>query len=214
MMQRKFFCRATVAALAAVASGCATYGTPLSRWHGDEAFMDKAMSDTIADAEAAKLAQRETKLDSVRALAARASDDDARASARLKAIAAGEHVALPAGADRSAERDLEQLRSASGAAFDREYVERAITTRQDAIRAFEGELKSGSDPQIKAFASQTLPTLQQQLQLAEAAQAAVQQEVAKANAANPGLKAAREGTGATRSAVERADRMPIPKAPM
>jgi putative membrane protein len=58
-----------------------------------------------------------------------------------------------------------------GASFDEAYAASQIKTTQQAIEQLEQTAQSTDVPQIKAFAEETLPKLQNHLQMAKALQA-------------------------------------------
>jgi putative membrane protein len=62
---------------------------------------------------------------------------------------------------------IDRLEKLKGAAFDREYVRDMVQDHQKDVQEFQKEAQSGSNPQLKAFAQETLPTLQQHLQMAQ-----------------------------------------------
>ena len=55
----------------------------------------------------------------------------------------------------------------SGDSFDKSYVKGMIDDHKEDIKEFQKEISDGKDPQAKAFASATLPTLQTHLQRIE-----------------------------------------------
>ena len=59
------------------------------------------------------------------------------------------------------------IASKNGTEFDREYARMMVEDHQKDIAAFEREASSGSDPDVKAFAMETLPTLRAHLQAAQ-----------------------------------------------
>jgi putative membrane protein len=61
--------------------------------------------------------------------------------------------------------------SASGAAFDRGFIETQIKAHQQAIALFEKQANGGDDGDLKAFAQKQLPTLRQHLKQAQDLQA-------------------------------------------
>ena len=61
---------------------------------------------------------------------------------------------------------LGTLNSAKPAAFDRDYLRGQVVAAQTFLKAFQDEAANGEDADIKAFASSTLPALQQHLVLA------------------------------------------------
>jgi putative membrane protein len=56
---------------------------------------------------------------------------------------------------------IAKLEKLDGAAFDRAYVDDQIRDHDKTIALFEREVKSGKDPELKAFAEKTLPTLKE-----------------------------------------------------
>jgi len=71
---------------------------------------------------------------------------------------------LPTQPDSKDQRTMKKLQSESGANFDKTYIDSQVSAHKDTVKLFEKEAKSGKDPELKAFASQTLPTLQEHLQ--------------------------------------------------
>ena len=61
--------------------------------------------------------------------------------------------------------------SATGAAFDRGFVEAQVKAHQEAIALFEQEATSGADAELKAFAQKQLPGLRNHLKQAQDLQA-------------------------------------------
>jgi putative membrane protein len=56
------------------------------------------------------------------------------------------------------------------ATFDKDYMAAMVKDHEKDVAEFEAEAKDGSDPDVKAWASKTLPTLKKHLELAKAAQ--------------------------------------------
>ncbi|MDN3565557.1 DUF4142 domain-containing protein [Paeniroseomonas aquatica] len=69
---------------------------------------------------------------------------------------------------------LQQLQGVSGAEFDRIYITQQVAAHQQAVDLFRNYSQSGDNAQLKAWAAQTLPALQQHLQLAQQLQRATQ----------------------------------------
>jgi putative membrane protein len=62
------------------------------------------------------------------------------------------------------------LQNASGtSAFDSAYLSGQKTAHLKAIKVFETEISTGSNPQLKTFATTTLPILKMHLAMVEAA---------------------------------------------
>ena len=63
--------------------------------------------------------------------------------------------------------EVEKLGKLQGDAFDREYVKTVgVKDHEKDIKAFEKASKDAKDPELKAWASKTLPTLKEHLAMA------------------------------------------------
>jgi putative membrane protein len=127
----------------------------------------------MAEIELGKLAQQKAASDQVKQFASRIVDDHSKANEQLKQIASSKGVAIPSDLDRSTRREIEKLQKLSGAKFDREYMELMVSDHKKDVKEFQAEAKSAKDSDIKNFASSTLPTLEQHLDLAKSTQAVV-----------------------------------------
>lgn len=59
---------------------------------------------------------------------------------------------------------LERLK---GAEFDRAYMQHMVQAHREAVQLFDRGSRDATDPQVKAFASSTLPTLRGHLESAQ-----------------------------------------------
>jgi putative membrane protein len=127
----------------------------------DETFMKEAAAAGTAEVEVGQLAVEKASRPEVKSYAQMLVDDHTRANEELKGLAAQKNVTLPAEpkAEQKATRD--RLSKLSGAAFDHAYVDAMVTDHQKAVALFRRESKGGSDPDAKAWAAKTLPTLEQ-----------------------------------------------------
>ncbi|RYJ00159.1 MAG: DUF4142 domain-containing protein [Acetobacteraceae bacterium] len=69
---------------------------------------------------------------------------------------------------------LQQLQGVNGAEFDRLFLSQQVTMHQQAVDLFSNYSRSGDNPQLKQFAAQTLPHLQEHLRMAQQLQQATQ----------------------------------------
>lgn len=92
--------------------------------------------------------------------------DHTRANEKLTAIAAkkGTSIQTTPVADT---RETERIGKLSGAAFDQAFAKKMVTDHQKAVALFEKEAKAGKDPDLRAFATETLPKLRHHLTMAE-----------------------------------------------
>jgi putative membrane protein len=80
---------------------------------------------------------------------------------------------------------MAKLEKLQGAAFDKAYMDDMVKDHKKDVKDFQKQSKSAKDPEVKNFAAQTLPTLQEHLQMAEAAQKTAKSESKSAKASKP-----------------------------
>jgi putative membrane protein len=156
-----------VGSLAAGSIAFTAFAAAAALSSGDRSFVQAASSAGLAEIATAQLAQQRSASPQVRKFAERMIADHTQANSDLQQIVEQEDITLPTqpvGKDASAGA---RLRGLNGAAFDQAYLQAVVSDHQQAIALFSREASSGQDPALKAFAQQTLPTLQQHLQLAQ-----------------------------------------------
>ena len=100
-------------------------------------------------------------------------DDHSKANDELKDLASKKNVTLPTDVDAKDKATMDRLSALNGAAFDKAYMRHMVSDHKKDISEFQKEASSGSDTDVKSWASKTLPTLQHHLQMAEDAAKAV-----------------------------------------
>jgi putative membrane protein len=139
----------------------------------DSAFAIKAAQGGMAEVQLGQLATQKAVSPDVKGFGQQMVDDHAKANEEFKGIAALKGVTLPSSLDAKDQATYDRLSKLDGAAFDRAYMADMVRDHRADIAEFEREAGHGSDPDIKGFASRTLPTLKHHLQMAESAQAKV-----------------------------------------
>ena len=133
----------------------------------DKKFMKDAAEGGIAEVELGRLAAEKASNADVKKFGQRMVDDHQKANDQLKQLAAQKHVELPqepSAKDKAAKARLEKL---SGEQFDRAYMQDMVKDHKKDVADFQRESKTATDPDVKSFASQTLPTLEDHLKQAE-----------------------------------------------
>jgi putative membrane protein len=129
----------------------------------DDKFAMKAAQGGIAEVALGKLAAQKANSPDVKAFGQRMVDDHSKANDQLMAVAKQESITLPTAMDAKDQATYTKLSALSGAAFDKAYVSDMVKDHEQDIADFRKEGNDGTDPQIKAFAMQTVPTLQSHL---------------------------------------------------
>jgi putative membrane protein len=133
----------------------------------DQQWVMNAARDSLAEVEIGKLAAEKASSDQVKQFAQKMVDDHNKANEELKSIASSKSIALPTEPDSKHKATVDKLSKLSGEAFDRAFAKDMVSDHKKAVSAFRNESKSGKDPEIKAFAAKTLPTLEGHLKQAE-----------------------------------------------
>lgn len=124
-------------------------------------FATQAAVANMFGAQSATLALHKTSAPEIKNFAHRLADEHGRTGSSLRQIVARRSdIALP---ERPDARHLDTLRDLSakqGADFDKAYVDAQRAAQQETIALVSAYAQSGSDPELRAFAEKTLPTLQ------------------------------------------------------
>jgi len=86
-----------------------------------------------------------------------------KATDQLKEVASKENISIPDALDSKHQSRVDKLSKLSGQDFDKAFVKEQLKDHQSEVRDFSAEAQSGTDPTVKEFASNMLPTLQQEL---------------------------------------------------
>jgi len=138
-----------------------------NRMSGTDTFMTKAAQGGMAEVEMGRIAVKNASNDQVKQFGQRMIDDHTKANDQLKSLAGKKNVTLPTDVDAKQKAGIDRLSKLNGAAFDREYMMMMVKDHKEDVAEFEKASKNESDPDVKAFASNTLPTLQEHLRMAE-----------------------------------------------
>lgn len=133
----------------------------------DNDFVTKAARGGMAEVELGKLAQQNGSDQKVKDFGRRMVDDHSKANQELSSIASKKGVTMPTSLDAKDQATKDRLSKLSGAAFDRAYMQDMVKDHRTDVAEFKKEANSGTDNDVKQFASKTLPTLEDHLKLAE-----------------------------------------------
>jgi putative membrane protein len=140
---------------------------------GDSDFIKEAAQGGMMEVQLGKAAQDKASNEKVKEFGKRMEQDHSKANDELKKIASDKGVQLSSDLDKKHKSKMDKLTKLSGAEFDRQYMRDMVSDHKDDIKKFQNEADKGKDADLKKFASQTLPTLKEHLQLAESTADAV-----------------------------------------
>ncbi len=144
----------------------AAYAQPPAAMNPDQRFVMNALKGGMAEVELGKLAADKGTSDEVKRFGQRMVDDHSKAGDELKALAASKNITPPTDIDAHDKALEAKLKGLSGVAFDQAYMEAMVNDHVKDVSDFRTESKSGKDPDVKAWAGKTLPTLEDHLKSA------------------------------------------------
>jgi putative membrane protein len=133
----------------------------------DQKFMMDAAKGGMMEVELGRLAAQKATNADVKAFGQRMVDDHGKANDELKGLASKKSVTLPATMDAKHQAMHDKLAKMKGAAFDSAYMAHMVSAHAQAVALFQKESKGGADPEAKAWAAKTLPTLQEHHKMAQ-----------------------------------------------
>lgn len=149
-------------------------GTTGSESGVDRDFIEDQLADGNAEIELGRLAQERARNPQVREFAGMMVTDHRKAGDELKEIATRHNIRMEAEDGQDDHNDLhERLAKLSGAEFDREYMDAMVDDHQKAVDAVKEKAEDAENPEIKRWASSTLPSLQQHLDRAKQIQSSL-----------------------------------------
>ena len=140
---------------------------------GDRKFVVEALRGGMAEVELGKLAGEKASNDSVKQFGKRMVDDHGKAGEELKKLAQDKGITPPTDLEAKHKKLHDRLAKLSGPEFDRAYVDEMVKDHRKDVKDFQREADRAKDPDVKAFAAKTLPTLQEHLKQVEDLQAQV-----------------------------------------
>jgi putative membrane protein len=135
----------------------------------DQQFLDFAAQTDMVEAHIGQLAQSEASSQAVKDYAQMLVTDHTNDYLALHGLAAKDNLNLPGAIDAAHNKAMiAPYHQLKGAGFDHRYVEDMIAGHTKAIAIYKQEAADAQDPEVKAYAQETLPTLEKHLDGAKA----------------------------------------------
>jgi putative membrane protein len=136
--------------------------------NADRKFAMEAAMGGMTEVELGRLATERGASAAVKQFGQRMVDDHSKANDELKQWATTAGVTLPTALDAKHQAMVTKMSGLSGAAFDKAYSQAMLKDHVKDVALFQRESERGMDAGLKGFASSTLPTLREHLQMARA----------------------------------------------
>jgi putative membrane protein len=129
----------------------------------DQKFVREAAQGGLAEVELGKLAAEKASSDDVKKFGQRMADEHGKANDELKQVASKNGIQLPTDLDSKDKALKARLSKLSGTEFDKAYMQNMVKDHEKDVADFRKESTSGSNSDVKQFATETLPTLEDHL---------------------------------------------------
>ena len=140
--------------------------TPLNA--KDSEFVMKAATGGMMEVSAGNVAQTNAANDRVKAFGSMMVSDHSKANAELMALASAKGITLPAALPATEQKHVDDMGKLKGKDFDNHYMSMMLSDHKKDVAEFEKEASNATDPDLKAWAAKTLPTLKTHLDSAQA----------------------------------------------
>jgi putative membrane protein len=129
-------------------------------------FVTEAAQSDMFEIQSSQLAQQKSDNAQVKSFAQQMVTDHTKTTDELKPLAQQANVTPPTQMSSSQQSMLDKLKSLNGGDFSKQYVDDQVSGHKDAVSLFERYGKGGDNGPLKSWATQTLPTLQHHLDMA------------------------------------------------
>jgi len=132
----------------------------------DKGFMTDAARGGLMEVQLGNMAARSATNNEVKRFGQRVATDHSQASQILRQLASTLNVTLPQELDPEQRNVVSRLQNLTGKEFDREYMKMMVNDHTKDVSEYERAASQATNPEVKLFASQTLPTLRDHLKMA------------------------------------------------
>jgi len=133
-------------------------------------FLVKIANSGMAEVKMTEIAQQKATLPAVRDFAAMLHRDHSAVNEQVKSLAAQKNVALPDSISDEKQKDIDMLNSKTGKNIDKAFIDMMVKNHEAGVDLFDKAQLDTKDPDVRALAGKTLPTLKMHLDSARAIQ--------------------------------------------
>jgi putative membrane protein len=133
----------------------------------DPLFVHSAAASNVYEIGAGRTAVQNAQRQEVKDFAQKIIDDHTKATSQLIAAVEGSGVQPTTDMTAAQQLKVNYLGTLQGPEFDAAYLEQQVLAHEEAVSLFETALSMVQEQQLKAFIEETLPVLQEHLQMAQ-----------------------------------------------
>jgi putative membrane protein len=135
--------------------------------YNDNDFFQKATVSTMCEQELGRLAQSNGAAQGVKDFGKRLVDDHKKMHENLKIMAKNVDLQLPNALPDKEKAIVEKFKNLKGADFDREFAKQMVDSHQKSVALHEQASAKSGNAQLKNYAKEMLPTLNEHLTIAK-----------------------------------------------
>jgi len=132
----------------------------------DKTFIKEAIQGNVAEVQMGQLAQKNGSSDEVKSFGRALEADHSQANTKATQVAQEMKVTPPTGPNSKQKHAYDRAAKLTGPNFDREFARHMIIDHKEDIVKYQKASKS-KDTAVASYASESLPTLQKHLQMAQ-----------------------------------------------
>ncbi len=146
--------------------GTLAFSQAMAGANSDQQFVDKAAQIDMTEAHLGQVAADKASAQDVKDFAQMLVTDHTNDYTQLGMVASKAGLTVPKGIDAQHNKMMAPLEKLKGAAFDRQFAREMVSGHEKAIAEYKKEAADSQNADLKAYANQTLPTLEKHLQAA------------------------------------------------
>ncbi|MFL6447248.1 MAG: DUF4142 domain-containing protein [Bryobacteraceae bacterium] len=148
---------------------CSLPALPQSAASGtsDQNFVEFAAQTDMTEAHLGQMAAEQATGQNVKDFAQMLVTDHTNDYKQLATVAGKANIDVPKGLDAAHNKMIAPFEKSKGAAFDHRYAHEMVLGHEKAIAQYKQESEKGTNADLKAYATQALPTLEKHLQAAK-----------------------------------------------
>ena len=133
----------------------------------DKKFVENAAMGGMLEVKLGEVAKEKAQNPDVKAFGERMVKDHSAINDKLRAVAEKKGIKIPDQLDKKHQEWVDTFSKMDAKKFDKEYMDLMVKDHKRDVEAFQKEAKEAEDPQVKEFASTTLPTLKDHFEQAK-----------------------------------------------
>jgi|SRR5687767_1897352 len=133
----------------------------------DAGLMRQMAQSDLAEVQAGKVGAQKASSDEVKKFAQHMVDDHGKQLSEARELAKKKNMQLPSQPMKKHQEAMKKLEQASGAEFDKAFMQQMVKDHQDALKLAQSAAKKAKDKDLKAAAEKAVPVIQNHLDMAK-----------------------------------------------